>query len=556
MNPDGWIVIGTKIDDKEFYSQIREMEKTDIPDIEINPDFDEKKLRQEILTVYEELQKLKDTEILSEEELKKVQLYVEYIDKANQRISELGGRPLIIKGLNDAEENLGNIDEIVKRIDFSNVEKQLNNIGKSIKRTVKQIGRWALAVFGIRSAYMAVRNAMNIISQNDKQLAADIEYIKNVLAYTLEPIVRSIINGIKQILYYVGYITQEWFGKNIFEDADKNLKKANKSAQKLSKTIAGFDEMNIVGSGASNENPSASFNLGGKKDDVDMENTWIGWIAKNSDKIAALIGTMTGALIVMRLTGINPILALGIGTAITGIIWLIEDIIDMIQDPSWNKFGDILGDLALAIGGVALAFIVLNASNPLGWILLAMALVAGLAALIIKNWDKIKETFQKAKDWIKTKFIDPIKGWFNGLPKWAQTLVKGIANIFITALNSIIAAINAFLLPFSAIIAGIGAVIGKSWRWNFLQIPRIPYLAKGGIVNLPSRGVPVGGALAGERGAEGVIPLTDSQQMALLGEAIGKYITINATVVNSMNGRVLSREIQKIQNQSDFATNR
>jgi hypothetical protein len=51
------------------------------------------------------------------------------------------------------------------------------------------------------------------------------------------------------------------------------------------------------------------------------------------------------------------------------------------------------------------------------------------------------------------------------------------------------------------------------------------------------------------------IPLTDSQQMALLGEAIGKYITVNATIVNSMNGRVLNRELQKIQNQSSFATN-
>ena len=37
-------------------------------------------------------------------------------------------------------------------------------------------------------------------------------------------------------------------------------------------------------------------------------------------------------------------------------------------------------------------------------------------------------------------------------------------------------------------------------------------------------------AIAGESGREGVIPLTDSQQMALLGEAIGKYININATI--------------------------
>ena len=84
----------------------------------------------------------------------------------------------------------------------------------------------------------------------------------------------------------------------------------------------------------------------------------------------------------------------------------------------------------------------------------------------------------------------------------------------------------------------------------------VPKLASGGIINQPGRGVPIGSAVGGERGMEGVIPLTDSQQMALLGEAIGKYITINANITNTMNGRVISRELQKVQNESNFAYNR
>ena len=36
----------------------------------------------------------------------------------------------------------------------------------------------------------------------------------------------------------------------------------------------------------------------------------------------------------------------------------------------------------------------------------------------------------------------------------------------------------------------------------------------------------VAGQLGGESGAEGVIPLTDSQAMETLGNAIGRYITI------------------------------
>lgn len=44
--------------------------------------------------------------------------------------------------------------------------------------------------------------------------------------------------------------------------------------------------------------------------------------------------------------------------------------------------------------------------------------------------------------------------------------------------------------------------------------------------------------------------------METLGEAIGRYVTINANIVNKMNGRILSRETQKVQNDSDFAYNR
>ena len=82
----------------------------------------------------------------------------------------------------------------------------------------------------------------------------------------------------------------------------------------------------------------------------------------------------------------------------------------------------------------------------------------------------------------------------------------------------------------------------------------IPRLASGGIINQPGRGVPLG--IGGEAGAEGVIPLTDSQQMALLGEAIGKYININATIPVYVGNRQIAREIQKINAENDFAYNR
>ena len=89
-----------------------------------------------------------------------------------------------------------------------------------------------------------------------------------------------------------------------------------------------------------------------------------------------------------------------------------------------------------------------------------------------------------------------------------------------------------------------------------LKTFNLPRLAVGGIVNMPGRGVPIGGAIAGEVSKEGVLPLTDSQAMEELGATIGRYITINANITNTMNGRVISREIKKINANNDFALNR
>lgn len=52
-----------------------------------------------------------------------------------------------------------------------------------------------------------------------------------------------------------------------------------------------------------------------------------------------------------------------------------------------------------------------------------------------------------------------------------------------------------------------------------------------------------------------MLPLTDQQAMAELGKEIGKWIVINATITNEMNGRQISRELRRIESEQDFAFN-
>jgi phage-related protein len=118
-------------------------------------------------------------------------------------------------------------------------------------------------------------------------------------------------------------------------------------------------------------------------------------------------------------------------------------------------------------------------------------------------------------------------------------LVQGGVNLAIRGINGIIGAAN--------IIPGV----------NISRLPSIslPRLKVGGIINMPNRGTMVGGAIAGESGAEGVVPLTDSQAMAELGREIGKNVLINLTNVTTMNGRVINRQLRQVKSNQEFAYN-
>lgn len=104
--------------------------------------------------------------------------------------------------------------------------------------------------------------------------------------------------------------------------------------------------------------------------------------------------------------------------------------------------------------------------------------------------------------------------------------------------------------------AGGGSSYSGGRALGAIYFPPKMKLATGGIINMPGRGVPLGYNIGGERGAEGVIPLTQNQAMEALGYEIGKNIVMNLTNVVEMNGRVIGRELKKVKSQQDFAYNR
>ena len=360
----------------------------------------------------------------------------------------------------------------------------------------------------------------------------------------------------------------------------------------------------VVGGGGAGGGILPNFDLSqmGKKPE------WLQWIIDNKDLILSIMAGITAGLLAWKL-GLGGIEALGIGIIITGIVYAIQNLIKYLKDPSWNNFGKIIIGIGIAITGLGIAFLGLPA--------IVAGVIITILGLLAANWDKVKQGFNTAIEWIKnlgnkawewfannidkiqekfgwlgvvvtgvfislfdwlTRIVsglveavrDILEGLFRGVKQILDgiiqmfkgnfksgllSVIRGIVNSIAGVINGIISGLNGILYPLRMLISGLGQAIGKPMNVNLVAIPKLPYVKTGAIINMPNRGTLVGGALGGESGREGVIPLTDSQAMETLGEAIGRYINLNATIPVYVGNRQIAREIKRINTENDFAFN-
>ena len=551
--------------------------------------------------------------------------------------------------------------------DVAKMEKGFAGVGDSLENAVKKAAKLVLGIFGIRSAFMFLRKASSDLASYDKQYGANLAYIKFALTQAIAPVLRWIVSLAAKLLGYINMIINALFGINLFSNASvkdfKNMQKATdktaKSTKKIKDNLQGFDEVNVLSadteSGAGEVGPNIP-DLSKIQGEVPR---WLKWLLQNGDTVKKILKALGAVLVGMKIADFikglgllgqsfsalqTLLLGLGIGLIIYGIYEAIQGLIAFIEDPSWENFARVLDGIAIALAGVGVAIIAVEATNPVGWVILLIAGIVALVSAVIKHWNEIKAVLDKVGNWIYEHLIKPVGDFFKGLWEKIKEIFRPIADFFKSLFSQIIANVKIladnFKKIFVAIFAKIkeiftpiiewfkgifnkvketiqkvfepiitffssmwdriknklkefaakigeaiggafktvinGAITAIEWILNapikaingligvinklgldltYLNEFHLPRLATGGIVNVPNTGTLVGGAIAGEAGAEGVIPLTDTQAMETLGEAIGRYITINATIENRMNGRVLSRELRQIKNQQEFAYN-
>jgi len=228
------------------------------------------------------------------------------------------------------------------------------------------------------------------------------------------------------------------------------------------------------------------------------------------DFVIGIVGTILlyGGLVLIFGATIPVAIAAGLAFIIAIIIKYWDEITGFLGDAwDWLKgfgaflFFSIIGGLGYLIGGVV--FLVTG----------VIGVVFGLIVGIVNGIVEVGLSFYN--DVIKGG--DSLIDWFISIP---GTMWKGFKTGFFQILNGILGLYNDFadLMVFD-IPDWVPVVGGKEFK-----LPKIPMLAKGGIVNSPTL------AMIGEDGPEAVVPLSRKNNPQGIGLGGGGGVTVNINV--------------------------
>lgn len=318
------------------------------------------------------------------------------------------------------------INESLNQKHFDLFGGKIDDVGKKIDKFKNKISRLvgsAMVFSLLRNQLTSLRNDLISLLKTDNQFATSLNQVKANLMTSFAPIynaclpaINSLMNALSRVTGTIALFVSNLLGggiKNATKDAKKlsnALNKVNGSAKKASGSLGSFDTLEVIpdtnssGGVSSNNNQidysgEISYNQGL----LDVMQAIADFVVKNKDYVLGFLGGIVAGLLIFKST-LDLILALGIGTAVAGLIILIEGVIGYLNDPSWNNFGKVITGLGLIVGGVALAFG--------AWPIAVAGAVAAVLGIIISNWESIKSFLQGGIDWLKTAGRDLFKFLF------------------------------------------------------------------------------------------------------------------------------------------------
>ena len=380
------------------------------------------------------------------------------LDKAYEKQTKLNNKveqtSLAYKKIQDNVQGYKTKIENVKlqkqQSQVDSIKNNFEGVSKSVGKAIGRVARLALGVISVASAYRFVSQASSTLGQYDEQYATNLEYIRYLIAQTIAPALKYVVNLASTLLSYLNYILNAWFGITLFsKNSAKNFMNAKNSTGGISKNTGKikkdlqstpFDEMNVL-SDTSSSGTSGGAGGGAVAPSIDPSlfkgkvPDWLQWIVDHKDEILAVMAGVVSGLFAWQL-GLSAIKALGIGVMIAGIVYTIESLLDYLKDPSWENFGKIIQGIGIAIIGLG----ILIAQTP---VIVAGAIVL-IVGTIVKYWEQIKAFLQSGIDWLKGKsdwirdtFGDTIGDIYDYLVETLQHILDAFDSLF-TMLKNIL----------------------------------------------------------------------------------------------------------------------
>lgn len=181
----------------------------------------------------------------------------------------------------------------------------------------------------------------------------------------------------------------------------------------------------------------------------------------------------------------------------------------------------------------------------------------------------IQNTFANIPDWFKSKFSQAwqnVKKVFSSGGKIFDGIKDGILTGLKSVINALISGINRVIsIPFNGLNSALNKIrsvnilgLKPFSGLNLISVPQIPKLARGGIVNNPGQGVNMGDYIAGERGAEAIVPLENSDFIKSFAKEIAmqlKDMNQPVTIVLQVGDKEFYKWFINLKRKYDFVTN-
>lgn len=229
---------------------------------------------------------------------------------------------------------------------------------RSARTAIGSVKRLIPMILGVGSAYGIISKAVSAFMSQNEQLSSKMNSIWTALGNVLGPIITQIINWVTTaVSYFLEFLRLLGItGKT----ASELSKKASGSAGQLQRTIAGFDELNVLN--------DSSGNGGATLDDVDPSE----WMKKLADLLKNKMWDDAADLIIQKMNEIiymirDKAYEVGekIGEYLQGIIHVIARVLDEVD---WKQLG--VG-IANFVNGLLKEIEGINLGEDLGKILVA-----------------------------------------------------------------------------------------------------------------------------------------------------------------------------------------